>query len=198
MDLAADNLHNICAIDGCGKRVRARGWCGGHYRKWKAYGDPTAKRHASPGEPLLWLRDIAAVHQGDECLKWPFANSDGYGRLWVNGVSTHAHRIICTWANGPAPEEHDAAHSCGNGHLGCVNPRHLSWKSRSDNHFDKVDHGTDNRGEKHPFAKLTEGDVKKLRLLATEVSREELAKEFNVSTWTIDDVVSRKNWGWLD
>lgn len=29
-----------CTIDGCGKKVLARGWCSGHYQRWQAHGDP--------------------------------------------------------------------------------------------------------------------------------------------------------------
>lgn len=29
-----------CSIDGCGKPVLARGWCGAHYRRWRIHGEP--------------------------------------------------------------------------------------------------------------------------------------------------------------
>lgn len=33
-----------CTIDGCGKPVTARGWCGMHYRRWQRSGDPLKLR----------------------------------------------------------------------------------------------------------------------------------------------------------
>lgn len=32
--------NNICTIEGCGKKVKARGWCQGHYDRARWYGDP--------------------------------------------------------------------------------------------------------------------------------------------------------------
>lgn len=32
-----------CSIDNCDQRHHARGWCSGHYKRWKAYGDPIAE-----------------------------------------------------------------------------------------------------------------------------------------------------------
>lgn len=34
-------IPRICSVDGCGKTVRARGWCSGHWGRWRKYGDPT-------------------------------------------------------------------------------------------------------------------------------------------------------------
>lgn len=34
----------ICSIEGCSNKVRARGWCDKHYRRWKRNGDPMVKR----------------------------------------------------------------------------------------------------------------------------------------------------------
>lgn len=31
----------MCAVEGCTKRRRARGWCGAHYERWRRWGDPT-------------------------------------------------------------------------------------------------------------------------------------------------------------
>lgn len=34
----------ICSIGGCGKKVKAKGFCSAHYQMFKAYGDPNHKR----------------------------------------------------------------------------------------------------------------------------------------------------------
>jgi hypothetical protein len=59
------------------------------------------------------------------------------------GDTLYAHRLMCQLAHGDPPTpDHIAAHSCGRGHEGCVNPNHLSWKTYSENELDKRVHGT--------------------------------------------------------
>lgn len=76
-----------------------------------------------------WLEDHKD-YPHDYCLIWPFAREGrvGRGMLGHNGKSAWAHRLMCEMVRGPAPiDKPQAAHSCGNGDQGCVNPRHLSW-----------------------------------------------------------------------
>ena len=76
-----------------------------------------------------------------------------------------AHRAVLLLAVGPPPTaDHEAAHRpvvCHN--RGCVNPRHLEWKTGCQNSADKLLDGTDNRGEKHHQAKLTPEQVYAIR-----------------------------------
>lgn len=94
---------------------------------------------ARHGEPLRWLLDHVEYPEKG-CLIWPFArDGKGYGSLGKKG----AHRRMCEIVNGPAPTpKHHAAHSCGNGHLGCVHPRHVRWATCSENQMDRFLHGT--------------------------------------------------------
>jgi hypothetical protein len=39
----------ICAVEGCDREVRARGWCNMHYARWYRHGDPLALR-PKPGK----------------------------------------------------------------------------------------------------------------------------------------------------
>jgi DNA-binding transcriptional regulator YiaG len=91
----------------------------------------------------------------------------------------------------------DAAHSCGKGHEGCVNPAHLRWDTRSGNFSDKLAHGTDNRGEKSPVSKLTESDVIKIREMRGTVSQSQLAKMFNIDQSNVSKIQSGHSWSWL-
>jgi hypothetical protein len=110
----------------------------------------------------------------------------------------YVHRLVCEYVNGAAPTpRHHAAHSCGNGHLGCVTPRHLSWKTPSENADDKLVHGTAQRGEKHAHAKLTENQVRIIRELKGTASQTTLAERFGVSPTTIGQIHNRRVWGWL-
>lgn len=97
-----------------------------------------------PGTAMRYLVDVVLRYEGDECTIWPFTRNDrGYARTRWNGKLRNVCRMICEKVNGPPPTRvHQAAHSCGNGHLGCVTKRHLSWKSPQENSDDKYVHGS--------------------------------------------------------
>lgn len=137
----------ICSIDGCGKPLYAHGFCQSHNRRLRLYGDPLAT--GTPGRPrgltpsFHYLNEVAVPFKGDECLYWPFkVPKEGYPSFWHNGKSHRAHRYVCEAKNGlPPTAAHEAAHSCGNGHLGCINPGHLRWATRKENAADRSLHG---------------------------------------------------------
>lgn len=136
----------LCKLDGCGKPSFSLGWCSSHYGRNRTHGDPLAGK-ASDGEPLRYFLEVVLPYEGKNCLTWPYGrDSNGYGGLWVDGVSHRAHRLACERVHGPAPRpDLEAAHSCGKGHEGCCNPNHLSWKTRAENENDKYVHGTRSR-----------------------------------------------------
>lgn len=189
-----------CGAKGCNEPLHAHGYCGRHAYKFRAHGDPLGgRRGSSPGEPLRWVTEHVD-HQGDDCLMWPFEiANNGYGVVRHDGKKRVASRVMCEAAHGlPPANDYDAAHSCGNGHQGCMNPRHLSWKTRKDNVADAIDHGTWNHGEKVPSAKLTEADVREIRRIGTTQTQAALAERFGVRDNTISRILARKRWGWLD
>lgn len=189
----------VCAIVGCRKTVAARGWCSTHYKRWAKYGDPLIAKKAGNGDLIAWVHEVALAYDGDECLSWPFGRTRGYGSLSANGRKDYAHRIICEIRHGPQPEgDYHASHSCGNGHLGCVNPRHICWKTRVDNFADRLTHGTDHRGEKHPRAKLSAPEVKQIKQLLQSKGVREIARMFDVSPGAISSIRRGKNWVWLE
>lgn len=107
----------------------------------------TLPTFAKPSRSFEWLKERASS-AGEECLFWPFGrNWNGYGHLKPHGQRTaYAHRVMCELAHGEAPSPiHVAAHSCGRGSAGCVNPNHLSWKTPRENQLDRRAHGTDRR-----------------------------------------------------
>lgn len=191
-------MPTLCAVDGCNCRATTRGWCGAHYQRWRRHGDPLVLTKVGNGEVLTWIRQTALLHDTDNCLPWPFCrNSDGYGYAWFNGGLHPANRVVCELAHGAPPPDHQAAHSCGNGHLGCVNPRHLRWATVRHNHLDKIGHGTMIRGSRHRLSKLTEKDVLEIRSLSGSVSSLKLAKRYGVSPGLIQGIISGKKWSWL-
>lgn len=147
------------------------------------------------GAAVTWLRD-RVDHKGDDCLIWPFAIIRGYGCVCVNNVSHYAHRFMCELVHGPAPDpKYHAAHSCGKGQLGCVNPNHIFWKSASENERDKRGHGTMYRGGYRK--KLRPEEVIAIRLLRDIRTQEELAAMFYVSRRNIGSILEGRTWAYL-
>lgn len=135
--------HSICRIGGCDKRHYARGWCEMHYYRWKRHGDPLYTKTAPEGEGLRLLESLVG-HKGEECVVWPYSrNPQGYGQTFYCGEVMGAHRVMCILEHGEPPSErHQAAHSCGNGSGGCINPDHLRWATPKENIADKFNlHG---------------------------------------------------------
>lgn len=131
-----------CAIEDCGNPVKGRGWCKMHYARWRRHGDPLFTLTAADGEPERFLRETVLAHNGAGCLIWPYTRDGyGYGRIWWGGKMESVHRIVCERADGP-PCGREVAHECGNGHLGCVSPLHVRWKTHAENMADKARHGT--------------------------------------------------------
>lgn len=138
------------------------------------------------GKAFKWLQDHRS-YSGDDCLIWPFARIRkwGYGQLGYNGRHMYAHRAMCELVHGPAPsDKHHATHECGKGHEGCVNPRHLSWKTVTGNLLDRRRHGT--VGRPTDFArKLSAEQIKAARLLKGQMTQDEIATAFGVQRGTI-------------
>ena len=195
---AAPNLSppERCTVEGCNNPHKSLGYCIAHYTRFNRYGDVNFKQIASPGEPMAWIFEHMD-YEGDDCLKWPYA-SGGRGDAIVtdNGVMRSGSRVMLEISKGmPDHDSLECAHNCGNGHLGCMNPRHLRWDTRSGNHADKVIHGTDARGEKNARSKLTAGQVLEIRSSAS--SGNSLARKFGVSGSLISYIRRGKLWGHL-
>lgn len=173
----------ICVIEGCSKTTFARNWCTKHYNRWRTTGDPLGVKKTARGEATLFFQEVVLTYDGDECLIWPFKRGwAGYGEIGVNRKMQSVPRLVCEAEHGPPPSpKHEAAHSCGKGHTGCCNRKHLRWATPAENAADRALHGTDGRGEKNGFAKLTEGAARQILELRGKKSQRSIAAEFGVS-----------------
>lgn len=155
----------ICSIPDCGKPHDSHGYCGAHAQRFKRHGDPHGGRTPEGALPKF-VNDVVLPYQGDDCLMWPYSRTKGYAMMIQSKRTIYISRLVCEARNGlPPSPDHQAAHSCGKGHLGCVTPRHLSWKTRKENMADTVPHGTHKRGERHPLAKLNGDQVREIQAL---------------------------------
>jgi hypothetical protein len=163
-----------------------------------------ASTNNSQGEKCRrFVRETVLPYSGDECLIWPFyRDPDGYaGKIrWNTRDPEAACRVICREVHGEPPADNSqAAHNCGNGHLGCVNPKHLQWKMPKENKADELIHGTRNRGVKNVYAKLDESNVLETKKLINsgDYTNREIAEMFGVSDSMIGYIRRGKNWGWI-
>lgn len=190
-------MSRLCSIDGCGCPVRSRGWCSRHYYRWRMHGDPLSGRIPS-GTLAEWIDDVALRYEGDDCLIWPFSrNNKGYGQIRQNGRTEIVSRLVCIEVNGPPPTtDHEAAHSCGKGHLGCVTKRHLSWKTAKENKADDLMHGTRSIGVRNGRAKLSQREVLEIRRICADglSSQGDIARQFGVTQTAVSRVHKRQRW----
>lgn len=189
----------LCSIEGCGKPHEGRGYCKGHLWRFHRHGDPIAGG-LSPGDRLNFLLEVALPFAGDDCLKWPYSTTPkGYGIVTHKGRKVVASRLLCELVHGAPPSPaHEAAHGCGKGHEGCVNPRHLRWATRTENERDRAKHGTDNSGARHPAAKLSAADVREIRRMKGLVPQSHVAAQFGIHQSQVSFIQSRKAWASLD
>jgi DNA-binding XRE family transcriptional regulator len=191
---------HTCSVADCSKIAVARTWCESHYYRWKKYGSPAAGKGPvkDRGSVRRYFEEVVLAYEGDECLFWPFARCAGYGQLKIGGKNRSVNRLACEKEHGPPPTpDHEAAHSCGNGPLGCCTKRHLSWKTPKQNKADELVDGTRLRGERHNMAKLTEADVQKIRSLLGHMSQSKIAKRFGVSKKAITSINRGQTWSSL-
>ena len=152
------------------------------------------------GKCQKFIHEIALSYKGSDCLIWPYSrDADGYGKIQYSGVHTGAHRVVCVLSHGQQPSEGVVvAHSCGNGHLGCVNPLHLSWKTFKQNSADAVAHGTTNRGERCWTARLSDQKIRLIRRLAKTTSQKAIAKKFGLSSGHVSKIIGKRIWKHVD
>lgn len=73
-----------------------------------------------------------------DCITAPgYKDPNGYGRAYVDGKSTTAHRAAWIHLYGPLPSDVFVLHACDN--PGCINVEHLFLGSHADNMRDKAE-----------------------------------------------------------
>lgn len=188
-------MTRICDLPDCEAKHFCKGYCRRHYERFVRHGDPAvALKAMSPrGAPLAWLKGHVA-HEGADCLIWPFArHPDGRAHMRMGGRTVKPSRQMCELVHGPAPTpQHEAAHGCGNGHGGCVHPRHLRWATPVENAADKRSHGTIIAGERHYAARLTEVEVRAIRASSSRLT--DLARKYGVGLPCIQKVRDGDSW----
>lgn len=126
----------------------------------------------------------------------PYPNYKGYMcvALRKGGVAKvhRVHRLVITAFVGEAPEGMTVNHKDGvktNNHV-----ENLEYMTASENTLHGLRTGLINpaRGSKHWASKLTEDDVAAIR--SSPYGHAEVARQYGVSTWTIEEIRARRMW----
>lgn len=186
---------NNCIVKDCSSKVLARGLCGRHYKKWSGGDNSINPLQSSFGRTKRWIEDHKN-YNGNDCIVWPFArNKRGYGNIYFKGVYTVASRVMCIKAHGePESKLMEAAHSCGNGVEGCMNPKHLSWKTHTENENDKNKHKTRYRGSDCSFSKYDWPLIRSIRADSKEMRNKDIAEKYNITRQMVSNITLNKSW----
>ncbi len=130
---------------------------------------------------------LTKLSKGSGYLVVGLYNSDGMNMRYVN-------QLVLLAFVGPCPSGMEGCHYDGNPANNQL--ENLRWDTKKGNMQDSVRHGTSHKGERHPLAKFTEEDIRKIRKLYAigRYSKEQLAEIYGVTWGAIYSVVIRKNW----
>lgn len=137
------------------------------------------------------------VQKTETCWIWSGGKTTGgYGKFNPTHKSgwEKSHRFSWTLHFGEIPEGKVVCHKC-NMKL-CVRPDHLYVATSRENTLDAMRDGLCPIGEKHGMAKITEEQVKEIRLLhkPKEISMGFLAKKYGITKTQISRIINRKTW----
>lgn len=144
----------------------------------------------------FWARVDKTPGQGPngECHIWTGdLDKNSYGRFYLDGRKTFAHRVVYVITHGEIPEDKPCVlHSCD--WPPCVNEDHLFAGTDADNVADMISKGRDRkvRGEASGKAKLTTADVQ--RILTMPGTLVEIAKEMGIHLSCASSIKRRRTW----
>lgn len=118
-----------CAVEGCERAHKAKGYCRMHWDRLKRRG--TTDKF-DPQYPTVEESLRTRVKRVGDCIEWTGAlTPSGYGSLRVNRVAYYTHRLSWEQANGPIPKGLVIDHICRN--PSCLNVDHLRAITQAQN-----------------------------------------------------------------
>lgn len=175
-----------CIVIGCGKLHSAKGYCRNHYQKYRKYGSPLFEKREV--KPILFEVDDKGCYICTSHAR----NRGGYPVMTRSNKQVKISRFIYEECYGNIPRGAIVRHKCDEPN--CINPEHLKIGTNQDNSRDMVERNRQAYGERNGLAKLTEKDVKEIRLLNKHFTYRELAKIYNVSYTNIASIVNNETW----
>jgi hypothetical protein len=114
-----------CKEKDCGKKVKGRGWCSAHYRRWQL--SLPMDNIGAPINTFIPIQErFKSKYEIDEngCWLWLASlDKSGYGQLWNGKIMARAHRLSYEIHKGTIPPGTHLDHLCSV--RKCVNPEHL-------------------------------------------------------------------------
>ena len=117
-------VDRICSIDGCGRKLLARGVCEKHYARLRRREGPLPAKSA---EERFWEK----VDKTSSCWNWIGAQTAGYGSFRFDGRAVLAHRFSFELLVEAIGDGMEVDHICRNPR--CVRPDHLRSTTRKQN-----------------------------------------------------------------
>ena len=121
----------------------------------------------------------------------PQPNGKGYLRVHIAGRMYFVHRLVAERYIPNPDNKPQVNHKDGN-HLN-NNVDNLEWVTNRENSIHALRNGMMRIEERHPMSKLKREDVAYIKS-HPEVSRNNLAKMFNISSHTISDIRHGRTW----
>jgi hypothetical protein len=152
-------------------------------------------RWCPQGKGLEFIQDAIRANTED-CIRWPYVHSGGYGRIKHKRRQWATHVLAWMLANGKSvPPGICVCHRCDV--RDCINPKHLFIGTGEDNRRDMINKRRHVFGEKHPSAKLTADQVLTIRD-STNLNTVQASKEFGITKSSVSKIRLRKTWKLLD
>lgn len=170
--------------------------CEKHYRKFLKYGNPLEDDNRSKKlntlDKFLHIIDSIPINENG-CKIWPMGiNSAGYGSYSMKDRSYNVSRLIYTSLTPGDYKGKVIRHKCDV--RSCCNIDHLECGTQKDNIHDIIKRNRGLFGNNHRHCKLNIDQVLDIRRRYIKGNCFKLAKEFNVSPFTIYSIVKRVNW----
>jgi hypothetical protein len=125
----------------------------------------------------------------------------GYWRVQLGGdgpkrIPYLVHRLVAQAFMGDCPPGMQVCHNDGNKLNNVAD--NLRYDTPAGNSADRIEHGTSRRGEDSPRAKLTVAQVHRIRRMGKTMGRKRIAEAIGITEWAVRDILSGRNWGWLE
>lgn len=179
------NDHRYCLLEGCGRPMHMRGYCrmhGGRIGRTGSPGDVAPSKLPSGGVRRE-LEDAIATDT-DFCI---FAKSRA--KFKTDGRQMDLSRGVWFIANGD-PRDRSVLHTCGNGHLRCINLKHLYLGDDRQNARDR-----DYRDGRNGSSKFSLNDIREIRRRCEAGETDNsIAMDYGVWATTIYRIRTRQVW----
>ena len=180
----------ICSVEGCDSPHKAKGYCQRHYLRAYRHGSVASTRefHGMSEHPLYHVWSSIKAR----CFN---KNHHAYPHYGGRGITMHG-----PWAEsfpsflegvGERPSDDLSIDRIDNDKG--YEPGNVRWATRTIQAFNK--RMNQPKGEDHYNARLTEGDVLRMRRRSSQGARlQELAEEYGVTKAAVSSIVNKKSW----